>query len=87
MKLREFWIGAAGKITGRPSGNYDDMLHVREVSPELDAAYAECERALRECLENASVDNPSKSTCMDALISVVELSETALAALKRARGE
>lgn len=49
MKLREFWIKTNGTV-----GIVDDhslvpcnAIHVREVSPSMDEAWAEAERALK----------------------------------------
>lgn len=55
MKLREFWIVPdlpeggdfiSSKPIGKRSCFYGKQIHVREVLPELDAAYTKCEKAL-----------------------------------------
>lgn len=55
MKLREFWVwpdhnaikNVGEYLTMTPS-NKVNPIHVREVCPEIDVAYAQCEKALEE---------------------------------------
>lgn len=92
-KLREFWIAdefgneCASNCEAhqsycfriKPQNQIEKFIRVREVSPSLDAAWAECERALKE------------TSCTCPLISKYDSSNCkrcdALAALKKARGE
>jgi hypothetical protein len=62
MKLREFWIEFTGNpnqdktreiryVSGEEPkflAPEDESIHVREVNPELDAAYADCYEILKE---------------------------------------
>jgi hypothetical protein len=79
-KLREFkclYDPERDKLTyGYKPGCVQGLIEmrVREVSPELDAAYVECERVLQECAAKHSA-------------SFFDPATKALAALREARGE
>jgi hypothetical protein len=83
-KLREFWltwehIGGEPLIVANEKSPLasNTFMHVRQVSPELDAAWAECERALEQVtiFHHLTGENCNCDQC------------NALAALKKARGE
>lgn len=88
MKLREFWVNPMQ--VDKPlftSYNLGDVppqvgsIHVREVSPRLDAAWDECEKALiayRREYENPAPDAIQKSNMRKWLFE-------RLAALRKAR--
>lgn len=82
MKLKEFWI-QLGKRGGPKKCGVKLMtgyhVRVREVSPELDAAYVECEMVLTALLETAECrEDEDCDHCVGM---------NSLAALKKARGE
>lgn len=90
MKPREFWLAhyQTTKRQDRWHGfNTDDiegygpLVHVREVKPELDAAYAECEMALKKSMDSCDCE---KNKDHNYTCSIVIANE-ALAALKKAR--
>lgn len=84
MKLREFdclFDPERNELTyGYKHGCTDGYteIKVREVSSGLDAAYAECEKALKNIEHNCAC--PTPEDCYDHAIE-------ALTALKKARGE
>jgi hypothetical protein len=71
---------------GLRTSNFHDVINVREVSPELDLAYAECEKALQAISEKVSADW-SPQEMLSALRHDEHEATYALAALKKARGE
>lgn len=83
MKLDEYWLvycsDGVTRVSSYENGK-DGLLPknlVREVSPELDAAHAECEKALKTI---------SQIEQRKRMIPEIEiLAEQALAALKKAR--
>lgn len=90
MKPREFWCNPGANYRTDhilTKEEYNEMeaefphspnwILVREVSPELDAAYEKCERAL-EILNNGPVGN---------IFSKSNIANNALAALKKAKRE
>lgn len=88
MKLREFWLDIATPYgdpcdfvsEGTPHSHPSvTNIHVREVSPELDAAYIDCYRAL-----NRIVNPGSNKMTLD---KAVFIASEALATIKKARGE
>lgn len=94
-KPREFWI--YNDPEGHNDGVYENdrplegCIHIREVSPELDAAYAECEKALEaimwinECRCD-EVYTGRKMHEPNAICGELDEVKEALAALKKARG-
>lgn len=98
MKLREFWIEKYSETYNSilqidPVCLYGDhwrdkTLHVREVSPELDATIAECEKALEMNLESNDYIRKNERLSdgsVDGVDRVIEMTEKALAALRKAR--
>lgn len=86
---REFWIDMYAWTAHREEREVrpgNRICHVREVSPELDAAYLEAEKALEKIGEEfkrllGGGDNDSE------LSERMEIAEIALAALRKARGD
>lgn len=84
MKQREFWVSTntMNADMEKPSYTTDyyamyKVIHVREVSPELDAAYAECEKWLKE---SAEYECYTQCGCQSK-------AELLLAVLKKARSQ
>lgn len=58
--LREFWIEelqTSYRLVSEPLLGHEPIFKVREVSPALDAAYAECEKALDHIDDNLNGDD------------------------------
>lgn len=79
--MREFWI-TTGVLTNRLEVKcmndqpiLCDNLHVREVSPELDAAYAECERAFEEIKIVTGTSTKQWHIANDALAAIKKARE------------
>lgn len=77
MKLREFWVNPMQ--VDKPlftSYNLGDVppqvgsIHVREVSPRLDAAYAECERALEQIYDVGKFCEVEREIAFEALAAL-----------------
>lgn len=98
MKLKEFWIFKDFKfgVTSTFATTYEptnqESTHVREVSPELDAAYKECERVLNKCQQELEFYSHSVGTIIterhwQSASGLSTWAKETLAILKKARGE
>lgn len=95
MKLREFdlyldiyeFIACENTVSWTEGcGWAKPDMRVREVSPALDAAYAECERALNFLQEANVVATPEDfREFAHNMVKAVETGKDALAALRKAR--
>lgn len=93
MKLREFWLYkdvenelSVCDYDPKDPGPFETFIHVREVSPELEEAVADCEKALEfyaEVSKYKEVSEPMKSLGW----TPAQIAQEALAALEKAREE
>jgi hypothetical protein len=87
MKLREFWVYKYDE-SDTEALVYDEQkensIHLREVSPELEAAYKECIETLKKIERDCECGQGNK--CYHGAHYQM-IAEKALAALKKARGE
>lgn len=82
MKLRDFWIypSKLNRESGWPFDADDHRhtgndIHVREVSPGLDAAYAECERALELWLVGSKTNQETWQITKEAIAALRKANE------------
>lgn len=84
MNLKEIWIEYNGDpniddiarrrfVSGvliKPEHHSQEIVHFREVNPAIDAAYAECERALEMVESRFPIVTGSHARCCQALTAL-----------------